>query len=51
MPFIEHIKPPKYCRHPEHNPPSMIVLPAGTHVYECPACGEQQSVNVDEFHL
>jgi hypothetical protein len=29
------------CRHPEHKPPNMIVLPPGVHVWKCPACGEE----------
>lgn len=29
------------CRHPEHNPPSMIVLPPGVYEYTCPACGHK----------
>lgn len=26
------------CRHSEHNPPTMIVLPPGTWEHECPSC-------------
>lgn len=32
-------KPP--CRHPEHNPPSMIVLEPGVYEHICPACGNR----------
>ena len=29
------------CTHPEHEPPTMIVIPAGKMlVHECPACGK-----------
>lgn len=28
-----------YCRNPEHNPPSMIVLPPGVYEHTCPGCG------------
>ncbi len=28
------------CLSNEHNPPSNIVLPAGTHTYQCPSCGK-----------
>ena len=27
------------CRHPEHNPPNMIVLSPGKYEYTCPGCG------------
>lgn len=27
------------CIHPEHRPPSHIVLSLGTYKYMCPACG------------
>lgn len=42
MPFKKHIPPTKEqrCLSTEHNPPSMMVLPPGTHVYECPSCGK-----------
>lgn len=29
------------CRHPEHDPPTMIVLQPGTYRHTCPACGNQ----------
>lgn len=31
----------KTCRHPEHSPPTMIVLQPGTYRHICPACGNQ----------
>ena len=48
MPFIKRIEH-KYdylCNHPEHNPPSHIVLPSGIHTYECPVCGHITMVNI-----
>jgi hypothetical protein len=27
------------CAHPDHSPPSMIVLPPGQYEHTCPACG------------
>jgi hypothetical protein len=27
------------CLHPEHNPPTMIVLEPGTYEHTCPGCG------------
>lgn len=30
---------PKPCLHPEHNPPSHIVLEPGTYEHTCPGCG------------
>jgi len=37
---------PKPCLHPEHNPPSHIVLSPGTYEYTCPGCGERQTFRV-----
>jgi len=34
------------CRHPEHNPPSMIVLPPGTYQHECPKCHKTITFNI-----
>ena len=49
MPFIKHTPPPPPpCNHIEHNPPMHILLPAGTHEYQCPACGKIQVLNVPE---
>lgn len=45
MPFIDHQPPPPPpCRHPEHDPPGMIVLKPGTHTWECPGCKQTQVV-------
>ena len=48
MPFkrYEPFEKQETCTHPEHDPPGMIVLEPGTHVYECPRCGAEQSVIV-----
>lgn len=47
MPFIEIGKPPRpQCRDREHNPPSLICLPDGVHVWQCPTCGAKQVVRV-----
>lgn len=37
-------KPP--CRHPEHNPPSHIVLSPGTYEHTCPSCGNKLTFHV-----
>lgn len=29
------------CRHPEHDPPSMMYLPAGLYEHQCPGCGSR----------
>jgi len=34
----------KDCRHPEHNPPNMIVLSPGVYEHKCPHCGQLQRV-------
>ncbi len=36
------------CLSSEHNPPSHIVLEAGTYEYICPACGEKQVFEVNQ---
>lgn len=38
----------KACRHPEHNPPSHIVLETGIYEYTCPGCGETYRFRVEE---
>lgn len=35
---IGELKPP--CNHPEHNPPSHMVLSPGIYRHICPSCGE-----------
>ena len=32
---------PPACRHPEHNPPTHIVLEPGEYEHTCPGCGEK----------
>ena len=32
------------CRHPEHEPPSMIVLTPGIYEHECPRCHQKQEI-------
>lgn len=52
MPFIDHDPPPPpACRHPEHNPPGAIALPAGRHTWQCPGCGDTQIVTILETTL
>lgn len=34
----------KFCRHPNHNPPNMIVLQPGEYEHECPKCGYKQNI-------
>jgi len=51
MPFVQYEKPMEQCKSPEHNPPTMIVLPSGTHTYECPACGKRITFTVNEPSL
>ncbi len=37
---------PLPCRHPEHNPPSMIVLKPGSYEDGCPGCHMKTRFNV-----
>lgn len=48
MPFISHTpaSAEECCTHPEHDPPSHIVLAPGTHVYECPNCKAKKTIVV-----
>lgn len=51
--FIDFVpeKKKKPCLSPEHEPPSMIVLPAGKHTYQCPACGKKTTFTVSGVYL
>jgi hypothetical protein len=42
---------PKFCNHPEHNPPSMIVLPPGVYEHTCPGCLQKITFIIDGPHL
>lgn len=48
MGFIKHTPPAKEkgCNSPEHDPPGMIVLQPGTHVWQCPCCGQKTTITV-----
>jgi hypothetical protein len=52
MPFINVKKfgwdKPKHCTHPEHNPPSHIVLEPGIYTWKCPRCCKEQTFTVPE---
>jgi hypothetical protein len=39
------------CKHPEHNIPGYISMPAGTYEYECPLCGAKQIFHVPEIRF
>ncbi len=40
------------CRHPEHNAPTHINIPAGKgYVHVCPACKASQTIVPQEFTL
>lgn len=39
------------CRDLSHNPPSMIVLPPGTHTHICPSCGFETIFTVPSVSL
>lgn len=43
---IRDFREPLHCQHPEHNPPSMIVLEPGIYEHVCPGCGRKQMVIV-----
>jgi ribosomal protein L37AE/L43A len=35
------------CRHPDHDPPTMMVLSPGVYEHECPSCGRKIVFRVD----
>lgn len=39
------------CRHPQHDPATMIVLPDGIYEHTCPACGKTQKFTIDSPKL
>jgi len=39
---------PRVCRHPEHNPPNMMVYENGVWEHVCPACGAKQTFVVNK---
>jgi hypothetical protein len=51
MPLKKIADAPKFCHHPEHNPPSMIVLEPGTYEHTCPSCHAKIVFRVDGVHL
>ena len=40
---------PVPCVHPEHAPPSNIVLAPGTYRHTCPSCGRQRVFTVPQI--
>jgi hypothetical protein len=38
------------CLSPEHNPPTMIVLPPGIYEYTCPSCGAKVVFTVPRIY-
>ena len=46
MPFVEYVPFKEPCRSTEHNPPNMMVLPAGRHTWQCPSCEEKTVFDV-----
>ena len=47
---IDDLDKTEPCRHPEHEPPSMIVLPSGKYEYTCPGCGHTVTFYVQGFN-
>ena len=43
---LDETEPTEPCRHPEHDPPSMIVLPPGKYEHTCPGCGHTVTFDV-----
>lgn len=43
---IADVTVPEICLDPDHNAPSMIVLPPGVYEHVCPGCGRKQVFRV-----
>lgn len=41
----------KACRHPQHDPPTMISLPPGIYEHSCPRCHAVQHVTITKPSL
>lgn len=42
---FEDIITPKICNDPSHNPPNMLLVPAGkVYIHVCPSCGLESKV-------
>jgi hypothetical protein len=37
---------PKFCNHPEHNPPMFMVYRPGKYRHTCPSCGRVQEFEI-----
>ncbi len=46
MPTKKIADTPKYCAHPEHDPPKHMVFQPGVYEHTCPACGRKQRFTV-----
>ena len=42
---------PRVCRHPEHNPPNMMVYQDGVWEHVCPACGARKVFTISNPRL
>ena len=42
MPTRKIADPSKFCRHPEHRPPTAMVYEPGTYEHVCPGCGARR---------
>lgn len=42
---------PQPCFHPEHNPPTMIVLEPGVYEHTCPNCGAVTTFRVERPYM
>jgi hypothetical protein len=43
---IGDLPPEEKCQRPDHNPPSMIVLPDGFYLHQCTSCGKKTQFTV-----
>ncbi len=41
--------PPLPCSHPQHDPPSAIVLEPGVYEYVCPGCDQKKTIVIREL--
>lgn len=43
---IRDLESKTVCQHPDHSPPSLIVLPDGVYEHTCPSCGKRVEFTV-----
>lgn len=51
MPTKKIADVPRYCRHPDHDPPKHMVWSPGVYEHECPSCGYKTRFTVHDTSM